>query len=258
MHWEPSCSMRTVMTKLTAAFHYLVNVVSHIKRKTETEKSEERDADKEDTAASTAHIIQRSWQRGVHKLRAPEFCTVASDIFSIITAVSFLTRQKKKKCIDSHVPSKKRQITVRFTGHSRILCPQYENDLSSFCNLDIWKVTTGFFKKIRVPVGRQVHDDLKPGKKRSWPNQRNTPDIYLKRIRETEVAVTKVAVPSKILTPHLPNTCHKCHRFGQFARSTFILTPMPSSYHLSSPSSHILPTRSLFLALKSRHLNTGR
>ena len=104
-----------------------------------------------------------------------------------------------------------------------------------------------------------MHDDLKRSKKRSWPNYRNTPDIYLKRIRETEVAVIKVAVPSKILNPHLPNTRHKCHRLRQFARSTYVLTPMPSSYHLPSPPSCILPTRYLFLALKSRrHLNTGR
>jgi hypothetical protein len=45
------------MTKLTAAFHSLVNLVSHIKRRTEAEKSEEQDSDKEDTTASTAQQL---------------------------------------------------------------------------------------------------------------------------------------------------------------------------------------------------------
>jgi len=45
------------MTKLTVAFHNLVNLVSLIKRRTETEKSEEQDADKEDTTATRAQQL---------------------------------------------------------------------------------------------------------------------------------------------------------------------------------------------------------
>jgi hypothetical protein len=52
------------------------------------------------------------------------FCTLSStrNVLSIIIANIFCIHKKKCK-----LPSKKHQITVRFTGHSRFVSPQYGN-----------------------------------------------------------------------------------------------------------------------------------
>jgi len=54
--------------------------------------------------------------------RATKPCTVALNIFGIITGFSSVTQ---KTCVSSHVPSRKRQISVKLEDHSRILHPLY-------------------------------------------------------------------------------------------------------------------------------------
>jgi hypothetical protein len=69
---------------------------------------------------------------GVHKSQEPKFCKVAPKIVSIITTVLF--SHAKKKCVSSHVWSRKRQIPEMFGGHSIILVSCH---LSGTANLEV-------------------------------------------------------------------------------------------------------------------------
>jgi hypothetical protein len=59
----------------------------------------------------------------VQEFLAAKFCTVAPNNFSMILSFLFLDTNI---CITSHASSRKCEITMRFTGHSRIMGPQYE------------------------------------------------------------------------------------------------------------------------------------
>jgi len=83
-----------------------------------------------------------------------KFCTVEPNNFIIITADPPPLPKYKKKCIGAHARSRKRQITVMFTGHIRIVSPQY--GISSFSLLapriwrwllDFWKICGPLVKK---------------------------------------------------------------------------------------------------------------
>ena len=87
------------MMKLTAAFHNLVNLVSHIKGRTETVRSQSRMLTKIPGAQQLALYGLHGRMGYTNSGRLIVWATVASDIFSIITAVSFLTR---KKCVSIH------------------------------------------------------------------------------------------------------------------------------------------------------------
>jgi len=52
---------------------------------------------------------------------ASNFSMLAVNIFSTITAGFLITN----KCISSHAPRRNHQTSVRFTGHSRTVTPQY-------------------------------------------------------------------------------------------------------------------------------------
>jgi hypothetical protein len=55
-----------------------------------------------------------------HLVVQQTFCKVAHNIFCVIIAVFPL---HTKMCTSSHAPSIKRQMTMKFTGHSRTVCP---------------------------------------------------------------------------------------------------------------------------------------
>lgn len=78
------------------------------------------------------------------------FFNVAHGIFIIILAGFFPLHTKM--CIRSCAPSKKCQITIRVTGCSRILVPQYGTlCMSSFWFLEL-EVATRFLKKFLYPL----------------------------------------------------------------------------------------------------------
>jgi hypothetical protein len=58
-------------------------------------------------------------------------------------------------CTSSHAPSRKRQITVRFTGHSRIVGPQYANATGSLQASTIWRMFLEFGKSVD-PLGTYI------------------------------------------------------------------------------------------------------
>jgi len=60
---------------------------------------------------------------GMEKLMATTFCTVATNIFNILTEFSFLTY---RIYTTSHASSRKRNTTMEFTGHSTIVGSQIE------------------------------------------------------------------------------------------------------------------------------------
>ena len=74
-------------------------------------------------------------QVGGQFARAIKFCRMANNTLRIITAVFFL---HTTMCIRSHARSRKRQKTVRFKDHCRIVGPQHASFLPSCAyNLEV-------------------------------------------------------------------------------------------------------------------------
>jgi hypothetical protein len=53
------------------------------------------------------------------------------------------------------------------------------------------------------------------GRKRSWPNLRYYPEIFLKGLRKTTINIRRVGVPAEIRMGYLPNTSQKSYRLSQ-------------------------------------------
>lgn len=90
---------------------------------------------------------------GVQKSQVTKFCIVVPSIFSIIVAIFYLTYRNTYHFMCTH---RQHQITVRFTGQSRIVGSQYVTCFITCLVHRIWRQLLDLWKIFRLTPWRRI------------------------------------------------------------------------------------------------------